>query len=100
MQPKSPYFVLIGIVTLAIGAGAIIGVESRDRGGARAQEYQHLVGGLGFGPAVDLSRCASSFDPRLCGRCPEELGPIPGGGCFCPHHACSILYYPALRPTP
>ena len=60
----------------------------------RAQEFHRLVGGLGFGPAVDLERCAFSFDPRLCPACPNDSGPIPGGMFFCPYHACSVLDYP------
>jgi hypothetical protein len=61
-----------------------------------AEEFQCLVGGLGLGPAVDLSRCGFSFDPRLCPDCPLNHEPVPGGIYFCPQHACSILYYPPL----
>jgi hypothetical protein len=102
VRPKAPLVVLCGILILTLGACGILAVESRDRSAeaARAREYQHLVGGLGFGPALDLSRCACSFDPRLCHHCPADLGPIPGGGCFCPQHACSIFYYPALDAAP
>jgi hypothetical protein len=28
---------------------------------------------------------------------PLQYGAAPGGACFCPQHACSILYYPPLR---
>lgn len=62
-----------------------------DRPRSRAVEFQQLVGGLGMGPAVDLARCAFSFDPRLCPDCPWNHEPIPGGACFCPHHACNVL---------
>jgi hypothetical protein len=65
----------------------------------RAEEFQRLVGGLGFGPAVDLARCAFTFDPRLCPDCPMQHGPIAGGAHFCPQHACSILYFPPLAPV-
>jgi hypothetical protein len=58
----------------------------------RSEEFQRLVGGLGMGPAVDLSRCGFSFDPRLCQDCPFNYNPVPGGVCFCSEHACSILY--------
>jgi hypothetical protein len=63
-----------------------------------AEALQRLVGGLGCGPAVDLSRCAFSFDPRLCPDCPLNRGPVPGGVYFCPQHACSILVCPPLTP--
>jgi hypothetical protein len=87
---------------LTIGAGAIVVIDNLGPGPeeARAREFQQLVGGLGLGPAVDLGRCPFSFDPRVSHRCPQDLGPIPGGGCFCPRHACSILYYPALETAP
>ena len=55
------------------------------------------MGGLGFGPALDLSGCAFSFDPRLDGCFAEERGPIPCGGAFCPRHACSVFFYPPLE---
>lgn len=96
MRPQAPLAVLAGILTLAVCAAVILVVESRHPGPAHAGEFQQLVGGLGFGPALGLSRCPNSFDPRLCHRCPEDLGPVPGGGVFCPHHACSLFDYPAL----
>jgi hypothetical protein len=102
MRPKAPLGVLTLILTLVVAAGVLLVVDNRDRDAeaARAKEFQELVGGLGFGPAVDLARCPCSFDPRLGHRCTADLGPIPGGGCFCPHHACSVLYYPALDWVP
>lgn len=62
------------------------------------EDLQRLLGGLGCGPAVDLSRCAFSFDPRLCEDCSLNHGPVPGGVYFCPQHACSILYCRPLTP--
>jgi hypothetical protein len=64
----------------------------------RAREFHGLVGGLGFGPALDLSPCAFGLDPRLCPACAWEWGPVPGGAAFCPHHADSVLAYPPLAP--
>jgi hypothetical protein len=102
MQPRGPLVLLATILSLTLAAIVLVVVNSLDRDspGARAREYQELVGGLGFGSAVDLSRCASSFDPRLGQRCPGDFGPLPGGGYFCPHHAFSILYYRALDGVP
>jgi hypothetical protein len=62
----------------------------------RAQAFQRLVGGLGFGPALDLSDCAFGFDPRLDGSCAADYGPVPGGNCFCPRQAGSVFSYPPL----
>ena len=43
-----------------------------------------LVGGLGFGPSVELSTCPVQFDPRLETTCNAQTGPIPAGGLLCP----------------
>jgi hypothetical protein len=90
---------LLVLLLLVAASGAVLGYEGlvqRYRQG-RAEEFQHLVGGLGFGPALDLSGCAFGFDPRLDGSCSEECGPIPGGACFCPRHASSVLFYAPLE---
>jgi len=100
MRPNAPLTVLTVILALTLCAGAIVLLDSQDRHAAEAGDFQRLVGGLGFGPALDLSRCANAFDPRLCPRCPAHFGPVPGGGCFCPEHACSVLDYPPLEAVP
>jgi len=88
---------LIVLLLLAGAAGAVLVMESRaHRGEAHAEEFQRLVGGVGFGPALDLSGCAFGFDPRLDGSCAEEDGPVPGGACFCPRHAGSLFCYPPV----
>jgi hypothetical protein len=89
---------LLGLLLLTAGAAAalVIDAQGQRRREASAEEFQRLLGGLGVGPALDLSGCAFGFDPRLDGSCSEECGPIPGGACFCPRHAGSILYYPPL----
>ncbi len=98
MNAKGPLILVTLIMTLTIGAAAILIAEALPQAQSeeRGEEFQRLVGGLGFGPAVDLAGCVFSFDPRLCDRCPYDLGPIPGGAYFCPHHGCSILYYQSL----
>jgi hypothetical protein len=77
-------------VSLVLGAGSPIAEQ-------QAQEFHRLVGGLGFGPAVDLEQCSFSFDPRLCPACPNDVGPIPGGMFFCPQHAGSVFDYRSLE---
>ena len=101
MRSAAPLTILLVTLALVLGAGVILLTESRSQPNetARAEEFQELVGGVGFGPAVDLSGCAFAFDPRLCPCCGRELGPIPGGRVFCPHHASSILDYPPLDPA-
>src|SRR5437899_1181774 len=94
---------LVALFLLAGACSAVLVEESQARPDqlAHAEAFQHLVGGLGFGPAVDLAGCAFGFDPRLDGSCAEERGLVPGGGYFCPRHAASVFYYPPLdRGTP
>jgi hypothetical protein len=91
--------VLFVALLLLFGATvAVLAGEDRaqHRRMAHSESFQHLVGGLGFGPAVDLSNCAFAFDPRLEPGCRQDGGPIPGGACFCPRHAGSVLSYPPL----
>jgi len=96
---RAPSVLFAAILLLAATASLLLLLDARpsaerDR---RAQEFQRLVGGVGFGPVVDLERCEFGFDPRLCPACSGDSGPIPGGMFFCPFHACSILDYPPLK---
>jgi hypothetical protein len=83
-------------VAVVVGAGVVLGIDNRrsEVEAKRGEEFQRLVGGLGFGAARDLRRCIFAFDPRLDSACSEDAGPIPGGSVFCPYHACSIRDYP------
>src|SRR5882762_2809881 len=96
---NSSRVLLVLIVALALGAAAALGVCARSDAGRedKARSFHHLVGGLGFGPAVDPARCEFAFDPRLCPACSEDTGPIPGGMFFCPYHASSVFDYPPLK---
>ncbi len=90
-----PRFLLASIILLALAAGGLLLKESLfPPSQAGAADFQHLVGGLGFGPSRILSRCPFAFDPRLGRICGEEDGSLPGGSCFCPHHAGAVFYYP------
>jgi hypothetical protein len=88
-------FVLAALVAAAL---AVLAVEALPQApkNVQAAEFQRLVGGLGFGPALDMSQCPFCFDPRLAVACQHEFSPIPGGYYFCPQHACSLLHYPPL----
>ena len=93
------FFILLVMVGLAGGA-LHFEQQAQSRRQLHRADFQQLVGGLGFGPAVDLSSCAFGFDPRLDCSCSQDSGPIPGGSCFCPRHASSILFYPPLEDRP
>ena len=90
---------LFYVLLFLVGAsGAVLMVEhgADRRRQAATQSFQKLVGGLGFGPVLDLSGCAFGFDPRLDGSCSAAVGPLPGGACFCGRHG-GLLSYPPLR---
>lgn len=68
-------------VALAAGAGGAVALAGPDSTSPqRAAEFHRLVGGVGGGPATDLSRCEAVFDPP---RTPDG-GPVPGGEFFYP----------------
>jgi hypothetical protein len=90
-------FLLLLLVT---GAAAAVLVVEESNGSDRlthAESFQRLVGGLGFGPALDLSSDASAFDPRIEGSCSMDYGPIAGGACFSSRQAGSVFFYPPLQ---
>jgi hypothetical protein len=92
-------FLLLGLLSiLAVAAGAVLVIDAaaQPRHAERAEEFQHLVGGLGLGPALDLSRDPFRFDPRLADESAGEVGPLPGGARYDPDHASSIFHYPPL----
>jgi hypothetical protein len=99
MKLRTPRLLLVLTLTLPVAAAAVLVADmaSSAQRELKAREFQGLVGGLGFGPAADLSACAFSFDPRLCPGCAMEHGPVLGGAYFCPYHSCAILYYPRLE---
>jgi len=92
---------LLAVLLLTCLAAALVARDglADDAGELRRREFQALVGGLGFGPALDISRCPNSFDPRLEPSCPQDCGPVPCGRIFCPFHACSVFTYPSLEPV-
>ncbi len=78
--------------SLVLVAAAIVAAQPRSVAGPRSAEFQRIVGGLGAGPAIDLSVCAPDFDPRVADVCRGDLDPIPGGGAFCAHLGGSALF--------
>ncbi len=99
MESRGVIRLIAVLILLAGAAGAVLlGEEMAFRHRAsRGEQFQRLVRGVGFGPALDLSGCAFGFDPRLDGSCSEDSGPVPGGACFCPRHAGSVFEYAPLE---
>lgn len=94
MHPEGPRVVSISVLSLALVAGLLLAQDSDPRNPRDLRAFQQAVGGLGFGPALDLDTCAFAFDPRICPACSADHGPVAGGIYFCPQHACSIFYVP------
>ena len=102
MPPQRPQLLIMGCLVV-VTSSAIFAVAAQnwqsadtDAVAARRDEFQSLVGGLGFGPSVDLADCAFSFDPRLQPNCGHLEGPIPGGFFMCPKHVGRVTGYPHL----
>lgn len=91
------------LAVLVSSAALIVVLDTLDfghsPGDSVSEEFQRTLGGLGCGPAVDLSHCCFSFDPRLCEDCSLNHDPVPGSVYFCRQHACSILYCRPLVPA-
>lgn len=84
MSGRGPALLLALAVLLPVAAAAVLVASPM---AADAEEFHGIVGGLGLGAAVDLSRCAASFDPRDGNACSLRHDPVPLGSLFCPVHA-------------
>jgi len=81
-------------ILLAMAAISCLAVENvqGSHDSLREREFQHLVGGMGMGPATNMSECPALFDPRIAETCPYEVEPIPAGqDFFCSRHSCSVF---------
>ncbi len=83
MRRSAPALLLALAVALPLLVVALLLRPARAADGG----FQRLVGGLGLGPAVDLSRCAGEFDARVEPACSHRFDPLPGGSLYCPAHA-------------
>jgi hypothetical protein len=82
------------IVLVTIAAAAVLALDVALHRAQRqpAHEFQQMLLGLGLGPALDLSHCPFSFDPRVGHGCEQDVGAIAGGLYFCSQHAGSIFF--------
>jgi hypothetical protein len=88
---------LFTLVFLVAASGAILITEARLQARPTcAEDFQRLLGGVGFGPNLDLSESAGNFDPRLNGDFAGPGALIPGGGYFSDQRGLSIFSYPRL----
>ncbi len=101
MHERSDRLLVALVIAAVVLAAAVLAGEVRSDPArqARSRDFQHLVGGLGFGPCTDLSPCPFAFDPRLSPACRADIGPLPGSHDLCPYHAGSVFFYPPLGPS-
>lgn len=88
-----------GDAVLALSALAVLGATAVVlRGPAPSDDlpFQRASGGLGLGPAAGADWSFFAFDPRVENACEAELGPIPGGPCYVPHHGAAVVDLPPL----
>ena len=92
---RRSFILLVVLLLLAISAAALLTAEEQAQAAhqARDEDFERLVGGLGFGPALDLSDGASAFDPRLGGGGDDPM-PAPGGAYFFARRAASLFAGP------
>jgi hypothetical protein len=96
-QRLAALILALSVLAAAFVAGSAVAMP---RQADAAQGLQRLLGGLGFGPAIDLTSCEAAFDPRLCPHCSNDLAPIPAGKVFCPHHAGALPAAPPFEMDP
>lgn len=88
---KRQVLLLALVVVLPAAACAVLACASlAPERAADDEAFQRLVGGLGLGPAVDLSRCAGAFDARMGASCTHRHEPVPCGSLFCSTHAGAL----------
>jgi hypothetical protein len=100
MLLRTPTFILAAIGGLAAASSAVLTAEGLGYNDSRilSRDFQMLLGGLGFGPRVNLAGCATCFDPRAEDRC-WGSGPLETGFTYCPEHSLSVFAYQQL-PAP
>jgi hypothetical protein len=99
MHNFKPHLVLSAIAALGLAVTMVLieDATAQRRRAQRSEDFQRLVGGLGFGPALDLSRRPNEFDPRLADGSCEDEGRLSGPAMRGPQLSSSIFYYPPLK---
>jgi hypothetical protein len=88
---RAPEVLAAAVLALVAGAAVVVATRARPAPAASAAsaDFQRLVHGLGGGAAIDASRCARAFDPRMDDVCDRRADPTPAGDRFCPHGLAS-----------
>ena len=84
MRPLAPRLILLALIIMTLLSATVLlcdatAAQHHER---MSKEFQTLVGGLGYGPALGLSQRAYRFDPRLCGDSMDTDGPLPRSVAF------------------
>jgi hypothetical protein len=101
MDTIKALLILAAIAGLFLAAANVVILDSatQARRMKYSEDFQRLVGGLGFGPALELASCPARFDPRLDPGGADGDDFLLGLARDCPQHGGSIFYYPPLEPS-
>jgi hypothetical protein len=99
MRPIAPRLILVAITALTMLAATVlvrdaVATHLREE---MSEDFQSLVHGLGFGPALDLSQGTHRYDPRLYGELTDVDAPLPGGERYDARDPFSIFPSAPLR---
>jgi hypothetical protein len=95
---RAPGMMLVIILIATAAAAAILVHDALVRPATKqTEEFQRLVGGLGFGPTIHLDVGEQWFDPRLV---PDESAPPRDSVLPSSRQFGSILEYPLPAPAP
>ncbi len=83
---SAPRLVLCGVGTLVVLAGLGLAVPEPATRRTIATETQTLLGGLGGGRPLHMTRCRVGFDPRLGMSCDFLTGASPSASVLCTDH--------------
>ena len=97
MRLSADNLILCLITALTAAASIVVAVQSFgvDRRGAVGREFQSVLGGLGLGCQIDLSRCSWQFDPRVAGDEDTGLDSIACLSELSPWHSVSLFPAPS-----
>lgn len=94
MTPRPTVLLLVALAILVVGATlAVVACEaSVGTSHLHGRYFQTFFRGIGFGPALDLSRSERDFDPRVGHVSTERFEPVPAGDAFGPHGAPRVRF--------
>ena len=99
MRTSADNLLLTIIGGAAVAASLIMVFETGNRPRrAAGQQFQEVLGGLGMGCQIDMSRCCWQFDPRLMDGEDPAGDSLPGLNEISPWHSIALFPMPVDLP--